>query len=841
MALGRRGSVVHAARTSSRGGLRDPLSRGGRWEGKGEAPFFEQRRFSFNYARRSSMDEMRQPFYIHEKRYGLFSNEHNVGKARRGLPFITPLFTKHMNLWETDTDASTNRFFRSYVFGQRELSQLLGRPHGFEADDSGGRQGLSAYELRTDLRYRGVPRAAMTDSHVEPVWNAPLYRPRANGSALADPGSPFTAAVLGPELLAVRDIKTLTDCQAWFARLEHLIRRHYDAVGDLDAFRSRQTRHVHAFFVAFEDALSGFEFQDRYLATALARARPAGLEDLFGIFLEMEGNTIAEGYCPRCSLPYATTRYCGEGDPETPFRRHRGRWAPHPRWGEEWYAVVVRRAEALWDRATEDPFFGTPHHTQRQAEALFRVYVKARRRAKAVDFVNALRGSKEFLLGEIQLSRVIQDGLDDLLDHTPHPHLLTNAFRVDHRAAVYTGETNTAPQSPLQVRLDLEINKYRRQQKEEGVVRVPPALWRLDTRAIVPYKLDANKQITNWREVKEGIETSFLATGLPKAAYTPQEWREMLYWEDYLAGRTQRRAALEAERRHDARLAGESPSPRPFIVFPDRHWYRVFDTSPEALGKFGFDEPGVVFTAATRTFEAATAVALTDPVSGAALRLNTTFEASRWFGDFEYGDVVEVDERKGEEGEEPTASARAVVVVVGVDTSDAAGEEMLYAMHVDRARHARNGLLALGKDCLDIRQRFARVRNTHRKRLIPLLDGEGGGGGGVGMRTMPEESLGQVVGVRDGELYVQWRLLKGGASRMDRDVAVSLGPPERVRALYRFQPREGEGGGRRWWSRRRGGRPSATTSPRSGWRRSGAAPSRASNGPPSSRANTPPR
>ena len=158
----------------------------------------EQRRYSFKYATKSQHDEMRQPFFIHEKRYGLFSNEHNIAKPRRGLPHITPLYTKHMNLWETDTDASTNRFFRNYVFGQRDLHILLGRPHGFEADQAGGRQGDSVYELNTDLRYKGVPRPAITNLHYEPQWNQTLYRHAAHGNALANPTSALTAEVLGP-------------------------------------------------------------------------------------------------------------------------------------------------------------------------------------------------------------------------------------------------------------------------------------------------------------------------------------------------------------------------------------------------------------------------------------------------------------------------------------------------------------------------------------------------------------------------------------------------------------------------------------------------------------------
>lgn len=82
-------------------------------------------------------------------------------------------------------------------------------------------------------------------------------------------------------------------------------------------------------------------------------------------------------------------------------------------------------------------------------------------------------------------------------------------------------------------------------QKEEGVVKIPPASWQIDTSSIVPYKLNSKRQITNWREVKDGIEQSFLRTGLPQEAYTSNEWREMLALHEHIAHYATRRAKLE--------------------------------------------------------------------------------------------------------------------------------------------------------------------------------------------------------------------------------------------------------------------------------------------------------
>lgn len=632
----------------------------------------EPRRYSFKYARKPQHLEMRQPSYIHDKRHGVFSNEHNVGKARRGLPYITPLDTKHVNLWDTDTDATTNRFFRSYVFGQRELHQLLGRPHGFESNEVGGKQGDSLYELETDQRWKGMGRSTMQNIHWEPGQHTPLYPSDAhvkqalerstiwnrakqtevallqggNGgittplasltedssagptssactpTSTGDPRALTEDELLGPSLVQIRDIKSVEHCEAWFNRLSYLIQLHYDAVGDTGEFRSRHTQHVHEFFVHFHDAIRSFDFQDAYLFQCFQAARPAALEDVFGIFIEMEANYVHPGYCPRCSLPFATTRYCGEGDEATPFRKHRGRWAPHQQWGKEWWDVVCRRAEALWYRATEDPYFGHPRHTQRQVEAMLRVYAQTHQRAKAIDFFHRLRGSVEYLTGHVSITDDMTKQLDTLMDTTPHPHVLTGGLELQRHASGYTGSVHKVPHSPLQLVLDLKKNVFRRQQKEEGVVRIPPASWRIVTDAIVPYKLDPQtKRITNWREVKEGIETAFLDPGLPREAYTAEEWRAVSFWRLMVNTMGKKRAVFEAERQKEeeekkmawrkkvmlmlgdasqgegkdglsttnitaSSSSSSSSLPLSWITFPTAHWYQVLDTSLEALAPF---------------------------------------------------------------------------------------------------------------------------------------------------------------------------------------------------------------------------------------------------------------
>ncbi|KAG8347585.1 hypothetical protein TRVL_01589 [Trypanosoma vivax] len=762
-----------------------------------------QKRYSFKYATKSQHNEMRQPFFIHEKRYGLFSNEKNIRKARRGLPFITPLYTRHMNLWETDTDASNNRFFRSYFQGQRELHQLVGRPHSMEAANADRSEGPTVYEAQTSLQFKGMPRPAIANLHYEPVWCYTLYRAGAHGAQLSNPSSPLTARVLGEELVRVRDIKSVEHCKAWLDRLQYLINVHYDAVGDIGEFKSRHTRHVHDFFVAFHDALSSLDFRDTYLFEQFKAVRPPELSDLFGIFIEMEANCVHEDYCPRCSLPYNTTRYCGEGDPDTPFRKHRGRWAPHQKWGREWYDVVTRRAEALWYRAVEDPYFGTEKHTQRQTEALLKVYVQTKQRGKAIDFLNAIRSSLEFLTGNVTITESMQESFDTLLDITPHPHLLTNGFTLESNAARYTGSVHKAPLSPLQFRIDMEMDKYRREQKEEGVVRVPPALWRLDTSAIVPYKVDPKtKHIVNWREVREGIEKSFLSTGLPKEAYTSNEWREMLYLHEVLANRASRKAQYEQQLNIDRAKLSEGRGPASSerdggcsgIVFPDKDGYSVFFTNDSLLKPFGLGKSGSVFQVVTRVYPTPTAVPYSDPVHGKDFILDTTSESCHLFGGYEHGDRLILRPRKGTDVNNGDAaggdselqrskdnsgfSEEVEVVVLGVSVQGHDAEKQLCAMHTDPDLHHAQGIVLMGTDCIDIRERWEIVRYAaapHVKGRVSILESQ---------RTAHEEFIGQVVGVRDNVLFVQWRLLRGGGSVMDRSVAVPIGTAQQVREDY---------------------------------------------------------
>ncbi|CUG88951.1 Hypothetical protein, putative [Bodo saltans] len=687
-----------------------------------------QKRHSVRHTTKAQLKEMSQPEWIHQKRHGVFSYDRAIGANKRTAnSSFVPLETTHMNLWASDTDASNNRFFRSYTGLQEHYHNLLGRPHYSETEHSDRRLGLSNYELHNDQRFHGIDRPAFTNGHYESGWNTLLYRHGAQGSVLNNPRSELTAQVLGDELLQLRDFRNKDDCKAWWDRLNHLIQVHHKSVGDIGDYASRNVQVVHRFFVTFHDAISAFEFQDKYLAEHLTATRPSELSDVFAIFLEMEANYVSFDHCPRCSLPLATTRFCGEGDEQTPFRQHRGRWAPHQTWGKEWLDVVARRAEALWYRAVEDEYFGGAHHTQRQAEALMNVYLKTKQRGKAVSFMANLRGSKEFITGRVTVTAALQHTFDQLLDSTPHPHLPTNAFQTESGSAVYlAGDVNRVPLSPQQFRLDMELNKFRRAQKEEGVVRLPPKDWSIDLSAIVPYKLE-NGRVTNWRDVKAGIEKSFQSSGLMPDSYTKDEWREMYYLTDAISRQDALRATAETQLETEKAKLGSNG-----VVFPDATWYRCFDKSDKSIQSI---VPGLTHGAAVRGLQRTFFNPKSTTVTTGAnqtLVLDVSEETLKTFA-LAHGDVITISGG-------PDNLINVPVIVLGVEIGGSNNRELIAALVDDHDTH-----VPLGKEILEMRGRWSRIQRTGSSAAVGYMPLRG-----------EEEYEGVVVGVRNGELYCQW-------------------------------------------------------------------------------------
>ena len=223
----------------------------------------------------------------------------------------------------------------------------------------------------------------------------------------------------------------------------------------------------------------------------------------------------------------------------------------------------------------------------------------------------------------------MQTAYDTLPDTTCHPHVATAATAVNHTSAVYLGESHVVPVSPTQLRIDLEKSKFRRQQKEEGVVRLPPKGWQVDVQSIVPYKV-VNGKIVNWREVKASIEASFLADGLPQEAYTSREWREIVYLMHRMQTKDERRAVIEAELEADKKkVAAEGKH----IVFPDAMATGFFDISDNSIQAFNKDlRHGQRVIGVTWAFPRPEAVPVTNSLG--SYNVDTRSESLKLFGDF---------------------------------------------------------------------------------------------------------------------------------------------------------------------------------------------------------------
>ena len=761
--------------------------------------------------------ETRQPKWLTEKRFGAGCQDRQ--REYKGRTKYEHRI--HQSYWP-DADREQNPALQRYHHLFDFFNRLRGREAGPWTRDPEQSGGPSDYESRLDRRSMGAYRPAWANIWYEPHRNQPLFQnPSAHQyDVIADeaadvvPNEQKAAATNATrqELRANDPRRYVTVAQnggsatvakqhheeaeianrtfaaqqpaSWWARLQFLWSQHSQAVGDIAPGKSRDIREIQTFFAQFYDTVTGFDFQDTHVLIGLMEARPPEFVDMYGRFLELECNVVNENYCPRCNLPYATTHFCGEGVRFTEFRKHRGRDAPHQEWGHEWYTVIANRAEQLWYRAVEDNIFGTSRHTQLQAERLLEVYCKTRQRGRANTFLVNLQGSPEFIAGEIVITPAMQRMHQDLLDRTPHPILITpgtpsgapgslNRYLAPPGSSASGGSGfNGVSQSPMQLRLDLEVSKLRREQKEQGVVRVPPEGWSIDAKSVVPYAVDPRTGVvTNWRDVKKGLETSFMSTGLPPTAYTAQERREMLYLEDKIRRQDAEREKLQAAL--DAEVAAAAKLGKDVVVFPDQEFYKVFDASAESLKPFLDLRSGdVIMLKRPVMLDPASVDARLPGRDQAHVTLDTRDESCTLYGDLSVGTWIEV-------GTTTTAPAvgseRADVtdaIVVGVDCSGPPDRWTLLAVPKSGGRTGAvtggvgsGGCFELGRDLFDVRKRFGylRVRGRHFPVPPSVFPADA--------YTGSESFEGKVIGVLDGVLHCQWA---------DGGIAIPVGRVEAI-------------------------------------------------------------
>eukprot|EP00760_Papus_ankaliazontas_P014900 PhM_4_TR16168/c3_g2_i1/m.24502 len=526
-----------------------------------------------------AMPEMAQPKWLLHAKYGMYSPK---TRLRDDVQMVT-----HPNFWP-DKDGKTNAFLRSSTL-QKERNTLIGAAHsennGTDFEHRADGVGMyTQYEMENKFFFKGLMAPAVTNTIQEPFWANRLYA--------------LDAHINDKSLSPSQKSQLVFDhTRTWWTHLEDIIKTNYEAVGALPDGKFRDTRYAFEAFMRFEDAMMSRQFSEGYLATTLTETCPKGLEDIYGVFIEMEANRVKLDYCPRCSQPHATTRFCGQGVNDSPFRKHQGMWVPHKHWSHEWYTTVCNRAEALFAKSIEHPLFGAEFHTQRQVEALMRVYDVTSNRGRANAFMQQIRASNAYHTGHIKETPKLLEHYNAVMDRTSHATLLTNGFRVQPGVQKYLG-ASAVPQSARRLRIDLELDKMRREQRETGVVRVPPEGYNLSMNDVVEYKTDDKGNITNWRDVKASLEKSFLNDRLPDSSYVEKEednvlsydlLRELEHWEAEVARlrdpKTQ--ATIDAENKSDEKSIPIATR----FVFPDDKSYRYFNTDAKAIEACGF--PGL--------------------------------------------------------------------------------------------------------------------------------------------------------------------------------------------------------------------------------------------------------
>ncbi|KNH05287.1 hypothetical protein XU18_3691 [Perkinsela sp. CCAP 1560/4] len=696
---------------------------------------------------------------------------------KTGVPYQT-VNSKHIlaansiNYDSTKDLASSHLMHSSLPF--QEMNQLLGLSHSqtdwtYRYRREGSE--LTEWECNNSPVYRGLLPQNAVNIVDESFWSARLY----DSHSFYERSHPSKAI----------HIEYISH---WWKRLELLVQRHYHGVGrwtstdeggiprdiQLGEFY-RNVAVVSQYFLEFEKSVEEFTC-DTSLVHQIKNSCPKKLSDLFALFIEMEANKVHYDYCPRCSQPYETTRFCGQGIRFTPYHKYQGIWNPHQLWSKEWNEVVANRAEALFTKSTEHPIFGSTYHTQRQAEALMRVYEVTYQRGRANTFLTKLRGSMEYQLGVVTVSQAMMKSYEDLMDKTSHPILLThnaNDTRRDVTSNPYSGLSLMTPQQSVKkLRLDMEMDRFRREQREEGVVRIPPVGWDLNMNELKEYsyldkKTPNSQRITNWREVKEGIEKSFLnSRRLPDFAYIEKSKRDSkknLRLVHFYENKVKQIPTEEYWKEVEIDNAREKKELREPFSFPDEHawrWYERGDIHINAaihqrcLAKDVHNiRHGNVIRFERYTFEDPTDVPFL-----ASRKMNITSTMCAQFG-FQYGSKFS------------SAKSSSSLLIVGVDTK---------SFHLVGVTDTKE-ILEIGQTLNEVTAYIKAHNWTPLKEnaaLHPAIEKH---------RLCREEFTARVVGVRDAQLWIQTLPEEGVASPLgefvvDKSLSVvdtrRVSPPE---------------------------------------------------------------
>eukprot|EP01065_Artemidia_motanka_P035595 TRINITY_DN43501_c0_g1_i1.p1 TRINITY_DN43501_c0_g1~~TRINITY_DN43501_c0_g1_i1.p1 ORF type:complete len:1781 (+),score=479.10 TRINITY_DN43501_c0_g1_i1:71-5413(+) len=337
---------------------------------------------------------------------------------------------------------------------------------------------------------------------------------------------------------------------------------------------------------------------------AFYSSRPAGMEDVFGVLMEVIAHQIDFDYCPRCHLRLdSSTVICGEpgiiGDllyGQNQGFGFEGQEMEHSFWTPQWLHEYEKRAKGLWYQSLQLPFFRTPHHTALQCEGLMEVYRRTLNRGEANHFL------RQCQIHGLPITEAMCAAHQEILQNT-NPHSLF-------------GHGDPGAVSPRWLRYQLEVDKMN-EVSEDGAMRLPPDSYIPFTNEAMysslpnKFELDERGWVKNFEDVTFEIQQSADAVDrtasqrsgsseFPDYAYEEEDLARIDHWRH-----AHRRRTLRTERMDSTlRLGGEdvllsrslvkgvdqprtgeiAPRAGPNqIVFPTVDAYVLFDTSEAAI------------------------------------------------------------------------------------------------------------------------------------------------------------------------------------------------------------------------------------------------------------------
>eukprot|EP01059_Diplonema_ambulator_P031287 TRINITY_DN5693_c0_g1_i3.p1 TRINITY_DN5693_c0_g1~~TRINITY_DN5693_c0_g1_i3.p1 ORF type:complete len:1725 (+),score=509.97 TRINITY_DN5693_c0_g1_i3:4998-10172(+) len=334
---------------------------------------------------------------------------------------------------------------------------------------------------------------------------------------------------------------------------------------------------------------------------ALYDTRPQGMEDVYGKFLNMLAVQIDTDYCPRCHLRLdGTTSVCG--DPNIVNEHLYGdnhvfgfesSEMEHSFWSTSWFLEYEKRAKDLWYQALQLPFFRTSSHTAAQCEGMMEIYRKTLNRGEANHFM------RQCQVHGLPITQRMVECHKEVLECT-NPHSL-----------FFHGEPEAV--SPRWLRYRMEEEKLEAMEAEHGMVKHPPASYlpHVDGDAMyqalpTKFAVDERGWVKDFHEVTAAIQDSADAWSPIKSQRAQSsEFPDWCYDELTLA---------QIEHwRTEVRKTAYKPKPDPIVVrskkvpnsrsrvpglfetrepvvhpethliFPTAHGYEAFDTSEEAF------------------------------------------------------------------------------------------------------------------------------------------------------------------------------------------------------------------------------------------------------------------